>query len=96
MITIRIPKTFVAGFLAGIVVLVAINLYSYAQMKDTGLSDAFYYFGWPFNVYQAGSILHLDMIHWCGVFANMFVAVVAGAVVGIISAHLVGRRSAVS
>jgi len=92
MLTIRVSKFFIAGFLAGIILPAAINLYSYSQMGDYEIADFYYEFGWPFPVYQAGSILHLNQIHWCGVIANTSVAVFAGIVLGLICDLSFARR----
>ncbi|MBV9928894.1 MAG: hypothetical protein JOZ96_28035 [Acidobacteria bacterium] len=92
MLTIRLSKFFLGGFLAGVVLLAAVNLYSYSQMENLGIADFYYEFGWPFPVYQAGSILHLDQIHWCGVIANAAAAFGVGLVLGAVSHFACARR----
>jgi hypothetical protein len=91
MLTIRLSKFFLGGFLAGIILLAAINLYSYSQVENPSIADFYYEFGWPFPVYRSGSILHLDQVHWCGLIANLAAAICAGVVLGVIS-HLVYAR----
>jgi hypothetical protein len=92
MLTIRVSKFFVTGSLAGVILLVAINLYSYSRMGDFGIADAYYAFGWPFPLYQSGTILHLDEVHWCGLVADTSVAIFAGIVLGVICELLLARR----
>jgi hypothetical protein len=85
MLTIRISKVFISGFLTGVILLVAINLYSYSQMKDLEIEDMLYEFGWPFPLYQSGTILHLTgELHWCGLVADLSVAIFAGILLGVI------------
>lgn len=91
MLLIRISKFFTAGFLAGVILLVAINLYSYSQMGDYEIADFYYEFGWPFPLYQAGGILHLELINWCGLIADTSVAIFAGVALGVICDLLFAR-----
>jgi hypothetical protein len=75
------------------ILLVAINLYSYSQMKDFGIDDMLYGFGWPFRLYESGTILHLEgQINWSGLVANISVAIFAGILLGAISDLLFRRK----
>ncbi len=92
MLTIRLSKFFLGGFLVGVFLLAAINLYSYSQAENPGIADFYYEAGWPFPMYQSGSVLHLDQIHWPGVTANVAAAILAGIVFGVISHLFFARR----
>src|SRR5215216_605768 len=86
MLTIRISRFFITGILASLILLVAINLYIYSQMRDLGIDDMLYQFGWPYSIYQSGTILHFEgMIHWCGLIADISIAIFAGILLGVIS-----------
>lgn len=96
MLTLKLSKSFLGGLLADIILLAAINLYSYSQAGNPGIADFYYEFGWPFPVYQSGSILHLDQIHWCGLIADVAAAMCAGVVLGVVFHLFSARRGAPS
>jgi hypothetical protein len=93
MVIFEISKPFVVGFLAGMSLFVAANLYSYTQMKELEIDDYLSEFGWPFPLYQSGTILHLDEIHWCGLVADISIAIFASLIIGQICAVVSERRS---
>jgi hypothetical protein len=81
-------KSFNIGFLAGIILLMGMNIYSY--MKNYAPTpgeedfDKYQTFGFPFPIYESGTILHLDRFVWCGIVANFFIAICLSVGIGLL------------
>jgi hypothetical protein len=86
-------RSFNIGFLSGIILWVGINVYSY--MKNYAPTpgeedfDNYQNFGFPFPLYESGTMLHLDRFVWCGIVANFFIAICVSAGIGLLFNKLV-------
>lgn len=64
--------------------LIAVNMYGYNRMYEAECFDCIQGFGFPFRLYESGTILHLERILWHGLIADVLVAISAGAVIGLL------------
>src|SRR2546423_152457 len=76
-------NVFIVAFLLTSCVFVAVNYYDYS-LNDwcRRVADCGWSFGIPFDLYEAGTILHFDNILWFGLFADVAVAIIASGLVG--------------
>lgn len=74
-------KMFTTGFLCGIALFIAINVYSYSQANPP-CCDFSAPFGVPFELGHYGGFVSSTHLRWSGVVANMFVAVCASYICG--------------
>ncbi|MCA1634670.1 MAG: hypothetical protein LC802_13495 [Acidobacteria bacterium] len=73
---------FAFGFLAGLTLIVAANLYSYQRMRITSvLINASVSFGVPFVLWHEGGFSG-SVVLWGNLLANVFVAVLTGLALG--------------
>lgn len=77
-------RAFSVGFFTGLVLLIAINMYGYIRMYETECFDCIQGFGFPFRLYESGTIFHLERILWYGLIADVMVAISVGAVIGLL------------
>lgn len=97
--TMRTPirtKAFAVGFFGGLFLLVAVNLYGYNNMYEEECFDCIQGFGFPFRLYESGTILHLERILWYGLIADVLVAISVGIGIGLVchfSKNISGRLS---
>lgn len=85
------PRLFAAGFLGGLLLFAAANLYSYHQMgSERVLTDAYVGFGLPLTVYVTGGLAGAAIL-WANLFANLALAVLASLALGWLVAKLSGR-----
>lgn len=85
--TLRTPirsRAFSVGFFTGLFVLVAVNIYGYNRMYEAECFDCIQGFGFPFRLYESGTILHLEGILWYGLIADVLVAISVGAGIGLL------------
>jgi hypothetical protein len=83
---------FVAGFFSGLVVFIAMNLYSYARMACT-MADGMCGFGLPFQIYETGGFVTITRIIWSGLFANSFIGITGSALLGLLYKQIAPHRS---
>jgi hypothetical protein len=85
--TMRTPigtRAFSVGFLAGLFLLIAVNVYGYNRMNEAECFDCIQSFGFPFRLYESGTILHLERILWYGLIADVLIAISVGAGIGLL------------
>jgi hypothetical protein len=98
MLRIIRSKSFIAGVFAGFVVFAVVNvLTAYPGYECVSCSggvmateefDAYTEFGWPFRFHIGGTILHLDVILWRGLLADILVAAAISCAAGLLSRSL--------
>ena len=77
------------GLFAGVVVLIAANIYSYFRMRAVStIGDGFVYFGWPFNIYASGGYSGHSVYIWTGLLANVAFAVILGVFIALLAGRL--------
>lgn len=75
---------FVIGFAIGLLIFVSANVMSYRQMlRSSDLSDIPISFGFPFRLYTASGFGG-ESIVWSGVIEDIFIAVGASAILGLV------------
>ena len=74
-------KIFAIGFLCGIALFTAINVYSYSQANPPFI-DFPASFGFPFELGSYGGFVGGLHIRWSGVVADMFIALAASYISG--------------
>jgi hypothetical protein len=77
----RHSRIFAIGFLCGIALFIALNVYSYSQAIPP-CCDLSASFGIPFTAGSYGGFVTATYILWSGVIADMFVALAASYVLG--------------
>jgi hypothetical protein len=95
-------KSFARGFLIGLLLFAAANIYTYypgyeSRSKNNGVVvieefDTLKEFGWPFRLHRSGTIFHLDEILWRGLVADIVIAIGVSAGIGLVCSLLVRRR----
>ena len=83
---------FRAGFIAGLLLFVAANFYSYLQMGCT-LDDGFCGFGFPFELYETGGFVTVHRLVPCGLIADAFIALVSSLMLGLACHKLFAPRN---
>lgn len=89
-------RAFAAGFFGGMLLLVAVNVYSYNNMNEEECFDCIQGFGFPFRLYEQGTILHLETILWPGLLADVLVVICVSVGIGLLcncSSSISRRRS---
>ena len=77
-------SSFWLGFGVGIFLAITIGFIDY-EMKFDGLCmDCDNDFGFPFRIYQSGSLIHATLILWDGLIANVVIAIVFSAAAGVL------------
>ena len=97
-------KLFIIGFLSGLVIFAAINIYTYDDglgrftnqngERATGCFDCLKQFGWPYRLHQSGTILHIDKLLWPGLIADILIALVASTGIGLLCKALLKEQRA--
>jgi len=77
-------KAFAAGFLCALLLITGFNVYSYTRMSEEECFDCINGFGFPFRVYQSGTILHLGKVLWLGLTADMLIAILLSVGIGLL------------
>lgn len=96
--TMRTPsgtRAFSVGFFTGLFLLIAVNMYGYNRMYEAECFDCIQGFGFPFRLYESGTILHLERILWYGLIADVLVAISVGVGIGLLChsfKNIRGRR----
>ena len=96
VVDMRNPRStiFLAGFVSGLLLVIAANLISYYRMKaEPLLIDAATGFGLPFRLF-AISGFGGGVILWGGLIANILLALCVGAALGWIAVKLYGGSPA--
>ena len=88
-------RNFKIGFVVGLVLFCAINLYSYYRMPaESTMDDGSVYFGWPFWLYGYGGFWTHSFILWTGLIGDVIVALCAGGILGWAFDKFFGHRAA--
>jgi hypothetical protein len=90
--TVSKNERFAAGFLSGLLLFVAANLYSYARMSCM-MADGFCGFGFPFELYETGGFITISRILWSGLVADSFIGVTLSVLLGLLCKRLLLHRS---
>jgi hypothetical protein len=86
-------RPFILGFLATVLLLCAVNIYSYYRMPaESTMADGFVYFGLPYRVYAYGGFFTHSVILWSGLIANVLIAICVGLAAGLILQRRVAIR----
>jgi hypothetical protein len=69
-------RAFIIGFLSGLLLFVAINIYTYDDgtvgtarrggVRMAACFDCLEQFGWPFRLYRSGTFAHISEFLWGG------------------------------
>jgi hypothetical protein len=91
--TIR-TKAFAVGLFSALFLFTALNVYSYTKMSEEECFDCVKAFGFPFRLYESGTILHLDKILWLGLLADVLIAICVSVGIGLLCnfANTISRR----
>lgn len=77
-------RPFNVGILCGLVLLAAVNYYSYLISGKSQTSHSVQKFGFPFTVYEYGGSVTFERILWFGLIADILIAVIFSLIVGLI------------
>jgi hypothetical protein len=81
--TIR-TKAFAVGLFSVLFLFTALNVYSYTRMSGEECFDCIKGFGFPFRLYESGTILHLEKILWLGLIADVLIAIIVSVGIGLL------------
>lgn len=82
---------FAAGFFGSLLLFFAANLYSYYRMRNASvLIDAYVDFGFPFKLYMTSGFAGENIL-WCGLVANISIAICVGIILGLVSKKISER-----
>ena len=94
-------RQFFLGFVFGLVLLIAANIYSFYLAYEGGGNgngstvteeiDALKEFGWPFRIHKSGTILQTNEIRWDGLTADALITIGFAVGVGAASFLLINR-----
>ena len=95
-------KLFIIGFLSGLVIFTAINIYTYDDglgaftsqngERATECFDCLKQLGWPFRLHQSGTVLHIDELLWPGLIVDILIALVASIGIGLLCKTLLKKQ----
>lgn len=85
-------KAFIVGFLTGLFLFIAINMYGYSRMQEQECFDCLLGFGFPFRLYESGTILHLERILWPSLIADFLITMCASIGIGLVC-HISQNRN---
>ncbi|HKA20891.1 MAG TPA: hypothetical protein VKN18_21600 [Blastocatellia bacterium] len=77
-------KAFAAGFFCALLLITGFNVYSYTRMSEEECFDCVSGFGFPFRVYESGTILHLERVLWLGLIADILIAILLSVAIGLL------------
>jgi hypothetical protein len=96
-----ISRAFIIGFLSGLLLFGAVNIYTYDDgtqgatgpdgVRMAACFDCPEQIGWPFRFYQSGTFAHVNEFLWPGLLADILMAVFGSAVVGLLCKQLWAR-----
>lgn len=88
-------KSFLVGLTVGVVPFVVANVYDYLHMGSPGgaaCNDCSVSFGFPFPLWVEGGFVSVNRVLWTGLLADLFIAVAAGVILGLILSMIPGAR----
>ncbi len=87
-------EAFRLGFVLGIIVCVLLNVYSYLvnQCSPT-IDDCGWTFGFPVPLYLEGGFVSFQEIIWLGLITDIFFAVTASIIVGLVFRFIASNRA---
>ena len=79
-------KSFILGFALGTLVFAGMNLYTaLPNWSRLGICfDCYETYGFPFDMHESGTMLHLNEFIWSGVVANLAIAVLTSLLFGLL------------
>jgi ABC-type antimicrobial peptide transport system permease subunit len=84
-----VVKSFVFGFLSGILLFLGLNYYTHMQAYEDGLCfHCLREFGFPFYFYKSGTSLHYEIILWSGLIADVVIALVFSILIGLLFGYV--------
>ena len=89
-------KTFALGFLAGWLLVLVANIYSYNEMAETECFDCVVGFGWPFRFYETGGFVTITRILWYGLVTDVLLATGLSVAMGLLSRRLFQLRKSLA
>jgi hypothetical protein len=72
------------GIATGIILSLVIGIVDYNMKYDGLCMDCDNDFGFPFRIYQSGSLIHASQIIWIGLFGNIFIFGLLSVCVGLL------------
>jgi len=85
---------FFIGILSVILSVICANIYTALPDKKGGMCfDCYETYGFPFALYESGTILHLDEFIWAGVVADISIAIVFSLMLGLIFKYVWSKIS---
>lgn len=90
MINVPKNKEFIIGFLITSAAFLAINYRDYITVDEwcKRVADCGWSFGFPFDLYTAGTIFHFDDVLWLGLFADIVIALTVSIAIGLFASFL--------
>jgi hypothetical protein len=83
---------FAAGVIFTFGLSAGINYKSYLSNNICGgIADCGWSFGFPFDIYFEGSIVHLDNSLWAGLTADILITLLIAVCVGMLAGKIIGR-----
>lgn len=93
-------RSFTLGFLVGLLLFVAANIYSFYHPYSNGIGfSSFTEFGWPFHLHSSISNPLLDtkeILRWKGFVADILIALFVSAGIGLVCFLAARNRTEVS
>ena len=87
-------RAFKLGFLVGILFFVFANVYASLPEREISICfDCYVTYGFPFAMYESGSILHLKEFIWVGVVANVSATIFFSIILGLIFKYVWSKIS---
>ncbi len=80
---------FKLGFLAGILFFVLANIFPALFNINSGICfDCYETYGFPFALYESGTVLHLNQFIWAGVVADISIAIISSLILGLVFKYI--------
>jgi hypothetical protein len=81
------------GFVSSLAWFAWVNFDSYSNMYKAHCYDCFVYFGFPFDLYQTGGFAGPTKLLWGGLIADVAIAMIVSAIVGLLLKIIVSRTT---
>ena len=79
------------GFVSGLAYFVSANFESYRNVDRSSCYDCFVFLGFPFDLYQTGGFAGPTTFLWPGLIADIAIAMLVSAIVGLLLKAMVSR-----
>lgn len=77
-------RAFIIGFAFGIFLVFLANFYTLLPQRGSICFDCYETWGFPFAMFESGTMLHLNQFIWAGVVANFFLTIVFSFLIGFV------------